>query len=210
MKRDCVVLGGGGHAKMVLETLSREGRYRPMGVTDLIHREGKLLGVPYLGTDAVLPDLRKKGTRYFVVGLAGVPDNRPRSALFRKGIKAGLTPVTTVHPSAVVAKSAKLGAGSVIFPRAVVNPDAVVGDNVIVNTGAVVEHDARIADHAHVCPGVVLCGGVEIGEGAFVGAGSVVIQGVRIGGWAVVGAGSIVRKDVPEGGRVAGVPAISY
>jgi UDP-perosamine 4-acetyltransferase len=208
MKKSCVVLGGGGHAKVVVETLLNEGKCRPMGVTDPRISEGKLLGVPYVGDDEVLPKLLKKGVRAFVVGLAGVPDNRPRAALFQKGKEAGMVPVTTVHPKAVVAKSATLGAGTVVFPRAVVNPDCVLGQNVIVNTGAVVEHDVRIADHAHVCPGTVLCGGVEVGEGAFVGAGAVVTQGVRIGAWAVIGAGSTVRKDVPEGGRVAGVPAI--
>jgi UDP-perosamine 4-acetyltransferase len=210
MRRECVVLGGGGHAKVVLETLIQEGRYRPIGVTDVRIRKGMLMGVPYLGDDKVLTEVRKKGTRFFVVGVAGVPDNRARAALFQKGIRAGLSPLTTIHPSAVVSKSATIAAGSVVLPRTVINPDCVIGTNVIVNTGAVVEHDVQIADHAHVCPGSVLCGSVKVGEGAFVGAGSVVIQGIRIGAWAVVGAGATVRTDVPDAARVAGVPAVPF
>lgn len=207
MSRACVVIGGGGHAKMVIEALRCEGKWRPVAVTDPDARKGVVAGVPIVGSDKTLPALRKKGIRAFVVGLGGVPDNRPRSSVFRTGRDAGLAPATPVHPSAIVAKSARLGAGTVVLPGAVVNPDSVVGENVIVNTGAVVEHDVRIADHAHVCPGAVLCGSVEVGEGAFIGAGAVVIQGVRIGAWSVVGAGSVVLMDVPAGVRVAGVPA---
>ena len=192
---------------MVLEALLREKKTRPVGVTDLRVRSGTLLGVPYLGDESILPGLKKKGTRSFVVGVGGVPDNRPRAAVFQKGLDAGLSPVSAIHPSAVVAKSATIGAGTVVLPGAIINPDAVLGRNVIVNSCAVVEHDARIADHAHVCPGAILCGTVQVGEGAFIGAGAVVIQGVRIGAWAVVGAGSVVLRDVPDGIRVAGAPA---
>lgn len=192
---------------MVIETLVREGKHRPVGVTDLRPREGTVLGVPILGDDSVLPGLRKKGMRAFVVGVGGVPDNHPRAGVYQQGLDAGLTPVTAIHPSAAVAKSASLGPGTVVMPLAAVNPDCVIGTNVIVNTRAVVEHDTRIADHAHVGPGAVLCGSVVVGEGAFIGAGAVVIHGIRIGDWAVVAAGAIVIRDVPDGGRVAGSPA---
>ncbi len=206
MSRACVVLGAGGHAKVVLETLRKEGKCKPVGLTDL-RAKGKLLGVPILGDDSVLPGLRKKGTRAFVVGVGGVPDNHPRAAVFQHGLDAGLTPISTVHPSAVVSPSASVGAGTMILARALVNAGAEIGRNVIVNSAAVVEHDVRIADHAHVCPGAVVCGEARIGEGAFVGAGAVVIQGVRIGAWAVVGAGAVVVRDVPDAGRVVGAPA---
>jgi UDP-perosamine 4-acetyltransferase len=207
MRPACVILGGGGHAKMVLDALRGEGKYRPVGVTDPKAVAGDALGIPVLGDDRVLPELKKRGIRRFVVGVGGVADNRVRAGVYRTGCAAGLRPVAAVHPSALIAAGAKVGPGTVVLPRAVVNPGGEVGANVIVNTAAVVEHDARIADHAHVAPGAILCGGVEVGEGAFIGAGAVVRQGVRIGAWAVVGAGSVVLKDVPAGGRVAGVPA---
>ena len=207
MKRTCVVLGGGGHAKVVIETLLQEGKVRPVGVTDLRIRRGAILGVPIVGDLTALAAIKEKGTQSFVVGVGGVPDNRPRAAVFQQGLDAGLTPIATIHPSATVARSASIGPGTVVFPQATINPDSAIGANVIVNTRAVVEHDVGIGDHAHICPGAVLCGSVVVGEGAFIGAGAVVIQGVRIGDWAVVGAGATVIRDVPDGGRVAGVPA---
>ena len=209
MKPACIVIGGGGHAKMVLEILRLQRKVRIAGVADPNRALKSVAGLPVLGGDEVLPDARKRGIGCFAVGVGGVPDNRPRAALYRKAVEAGLKPLQAIHPSSVVSKSAVLGAGTMVLPGAVINPDAVLGVNVIVNSAAVVEHDVRIADHAHVAPGAVLCGGAEIGEGAFIGAGAVVIQGVRIGAWAVVAAGAVVLKDVPARARVAGVPARS-
>lgn len=205
--RRCVVLGGGGHAKMVIEVLRCEGKVELAGVTDLRGGTGAVLGAPILGDETLIPGLARKGIHWFVVGVGGVPDNRPRSELYRRACGAGLKPLFTIHPSAVVAKSATIGPGTVVMPGVVINPDALLGANVIVNTRAVVEHDARIGDHVHVCPGAVLCGGCEVGQGAFIGAGAVLRQGVRVGDWSVVAAGAVVLTDVPPGGRVAGVPA---
>jgi UDP-perosamine 4-acetyltransferase len=207
MKPGCVVIGGGGHATMVLEALRLQGKVRIVGVTDPDRGRKSVAGVPVLGDDGILDQARRLKIRCFSVGVGSVGDNRPRAQLYRRAIESGLKPVQAIHPSAVVSPRATVGPGTMIFPRAVVNPGSELGANVIVNSAAVVEHDVRIADHAHVCPGAVLCGGVHVGEGAFIGAGAVVIQGVRIGAWAVVAAGAVVHKDVPEGGRVAGIPA---
>ncbi len=208
MKPACLVLGGGGHAKMVIEVLRLEGKVRIVGVTDLRKDFDEVAGVPVLGGEEFIDQARKRKIRCFAVGVGGVPDNRPRTSLYQRGLAAGLTPVIGVHPSAVVAESAVLGKGTMVLPKAVVNPEAVLGENVIVNTGAVVEHEVRVGSHAHVCPRAVLCGRAEIGEGAFIGAGAVVIQGVRVGAWAVVAAGAVVHKDVADGARVGGVPAV--
>lgn len=203
----CVVLGGGGHGRMVIEVLRCEGKYRPAGVTDRRRKAATLLGIPCLGDEGVLPQLPGRGIRHFVVGVGGVPDNRPRAALFEKARRAGLTAISTVHPSAVVSREATLSEGCVVMPRAVINPGASLGANVIVNTASVIEHDARLGDHVHVCPGAILLGGVEVGEGSFIGAGAIIRQGLRLGAWSVVGAGAVVLSDVGPGARVGGIPA---
>jgi UDP-perosamine 4-acetyltransferase len=93
LRSRCVVLGGGGHAKMVVETLLAEGKHRAVGVTDP-KPPLEILGVPIPGDDQVLLELRKRGVRTFAVGLGDLPDNRPRVVLFRTGIAAGLKPVS--------------------------------------------------------------------------------------------------------------------
>ncbi|HEV8628838.1 MAG TPA: NeuD/PglB/VioB family sugar acetyltransferase [Thermoanaerobaculia bacterium] len=191
-----LVLGAGGHAKVVVATLQAAGAEVAAVLDDAPGRQGASLGgVPVGGPVAA------------VIGgaaICAIGDNRAR-----QGVVAGLATAwaTAVHPSAVVHESVLLGPGTVVFAGAVVQPDAVLGAHVIVNTGATVDHDCRLGDFVHVAPGAHLCGGVTVDEGALLGVGCAVAPGVRIGAWATVGAAAAVVADVPAGATVIGVPA---
>jgi UDP-perosamine 4-acetyltransferase len=204
-----VLLGGGGHARVIIEILRESRVATPVAILD---RDAALwgtdvLGVPVWGGDDRLADVVKNTIRTFVVGVGGVGDNRPRRRLWELGLRHGLVGLTVRHPSAVCSPTADLGAGTVLFPQAVVNAGARLGVNVIVNTAAVVEHDCDVGDHAHVATGARLCSTVRVGVGAHVGAGATVRQRLRIGERAVIGAGAVVVTDVPADTVVVGVPA---
>ena len=206
--RACV-LGGGGHARVVIESLQASGEAEVCAVIDAdSSRWGTtVVGVPIVGGDEALPALHAQGMTHFVVGLGGVGDNGPRRRLFELGRQHGLTPLTVQHPSAIRSPSARVGGGSFLAPRAVVQAGAVLGENVIVNTGAVIEHDCVVGDHAHVATGAYLSGMVVVEPGAHIGAGAVVRQQMIIGADALVGAGAVVVKPVKAGAIVVGVPA---
>ena len=204
-----IILGGGGHARVLIESLHASGLAESVCVLDEDFSlwGNDLLGVPILGGDDLLPQLMQQGATHFVVGLGSVGDNRPRRHLFELGLSSGLIPLTVTHPAAVFSKWARIGNGSVLFPCAVVNTCASLGVNVIVNTGAIVEHNCVIGDHVHLATGSRLCGAVHVANGAHIGAGSVVREGISIGAGAIVGAGALVVKDVEPGSVVVGVPA---
>lgn len=191
-----VVVGAGGHAKVVVDAARCAGHDVVAILDDRTDIE-TVLGVPIT---VRIADVRADG---FVVALG---DNGARSRAFAEHIRS-VTPVTVVHPDAVVAKSARIGVGSVILAGVVVNAEAVIGDDVILNTRCSIDHDCRIDAHAHIAPGVTICGGTHVAEGALVGAGSSVIPRIRIGQWSVVGAGASVVADVPDGETHAGTPA---
>jgi UDP-perosamine 4-acetyltransferase len=201
----CVILGGGGHARVVIDCLRLACLCEPVAILDANASlwGGNVDDIPVRGGDEQLPSLLAEGVRFFAVGLG----QGPRAKLFKIGLEAGLQPVSAIHPRSIVSTRARVGAGTQIFAAAVVNPGANVGDNVIINTGAIIEHDCVLADHVHIASGACLAGGIHVDEGAFVGAGSTVRQGLRIGTKAVVGAGAVVTKDVSPGQTVAGVPA---
>lgn len=207
----CVILGAGGHARVVLDALVAQARWSRYAFLDrdpALHGR-TISGVPVAGDDDDLVHAGRNGFTHFIVGVGGVGDNAPRSALFEKGLAAGLEPATALHPAAHLAASCAIGDGTAVLAGAIVNPDAAVGRNVVLNTGCIVEHDCRIGDHVQVSPGAIVLGGVSIGHMAYIGAGAVLIQGVRIGEGAVVGAGAVVLADVPDGARAVGVPAVS-
>ena len=197
-----VVLGAGGHAKVVVSTLGAAGAAVTAILDDDPARHGAALaGVPVRGP---LAEARGACAAEGATAICALGQNRARQR-----VAGGLVLPWTVavHPSAVVDESVEVGGGTVIFAGAVVQPGAILGAHVIVNTGASVDHDCRIGDFVHLGPGVRLCGGVTVEEGALLGVGCAVVPGVRIGAWASVGAGAAVVADVPPGATVVGVPA---
>lgn len=205
----CIIFGGGGHAKVLIESL-RAGN--PSLSLVILDRDrscwGKLvLDVPIRGPFSLLPELVADGARFFAVGVGGVRDNGPRKDLFDQGISHGLQPLTIRHPTAHCSQWANVGAGCQLLPGCIVNAGAELGRNVIVNSGAIVEHDCKIGDHVHVASGAVLASTVTVGSLAHIGCGAVVRQLTSVGEGAIVGAGAVVVEDVPPGTTVVGVPA---
>lgn len=201
-----VILGGGGHARVVAETLVALGR-APCGY--LAPEPAALAGAlgPYLGDDGAIQAAAGAAEWVFALGL-GFVDRA--GALHRARLLARLDPgrlVSPCHPAAVIAASARIGAGAFIGPGAIVGTLAEVGIGAIVNSGAIVEHDCRIGANTHVATGSRMGGNVRIGANTLVGAGATILQGVRIGEGVIVGAGAVVLRDVPDGATVTGIPA---
>lgn len=194
MNREVILLGGGGHAKVVIDCLLGQDR-KVIAVFDK-RNTGPLLGVPRF--QDYNPELFKRA-----VVLVAIGDNKVRQVLAGQ-IAHSFT--NAVHPSAIVSSFTEMGVGTMILHRAVVQAGSNIGNHVILNTGSQVDHDGNIGDFVHIAPRAVLCGNVTIGEGTLIGAGAVVLPGVTIGKWAVIGAGSVIRKDVGDHAVVAGVP----
>lgn len=201
-----VVLGGGGHAKVVIDILQSYPSLELIGITDQnTERHGQeILGVPIIGDDSILPELIDSGVSHAFVAIGG---NSLRKELFEETVELGFRFANAVHPKAIISSSAKLGQGIAIMGGVTINTDCIINDNVIINTGANIDHECRIAKHVHIAPGATLAGNVTVGEGAFIGAGTTIIQGVCIGEDVIVGAGAVVLHDVAPNTTVAGVPA---
>ena len=205
----CVILGGGGHARVLIDCLQFSGVAQIYGVLDPDRsRWGQnMLDVPIVGGDELLAEIKLRGVECFAVGLGGTGNNRPRQRLFEFAMSRGLQPLTITHPSSSVSRWAMIGEGSQLLPGSVVNAGATLGMNVIVNSGAIVEHDCAIGSHVHVATGAKLASTVRVGAGAHIGAGATVRQGVAIGDGAIVGAGAVVIAEVEPYTVVVGVPA---
>jgi sugar O-acyltransferase (sialic acid O-acetyltransferase NeuD family) len=206
-----VGLGAGGHAKVLIEILRTQDCFELVGLLDPDSElKGKsILGVPVLGDDTMLLDLRTKGIRYFFVGIGSVGEASKRKRLYEEGLALNMEPVSSIHPGAIISPSVEMGKGCMIMAGAVMNACVSLGDNVIVNTGAVLDHDCCIGSHAHVATGAHLSGTVRVGQGAHIGAGAVIRNNIHIGDGAVVGIGAAVIRDVAANDVVVGVPARS-
>lgn len=204
--RAVVILGGGGHAKVLISVV-RKLSWTIVGYVD--QRDvGPVLGAPHAGDDGVLPGLLVRHPGCVAALGVGKVDASARRADLQSATEAlGFEFPAIVSPNAVVNHEVELGAGTAVFDGAVVNAGAVLGPTCIVNTNATVEHDCRIGTNVHIAPGATVSGDVTIGEHTFVGAGAVVIHGVRIAASCVIGAGSMVTHDLIEPGTYVGAPA---
>lgn len=206
MTKPVVILGGGGHARVVIDALRCAG-HTVAGVIDPQPEVARSLpnGVPWLGRDLSQAKASEAQVAIGVGSLKAGADNA-RIRLFGEAKAAGFDILSFRHPSAIVAGDVALGEGAQVMAGAILQPGVRTGINCIVNTGASLDHDCRLGDHVHVAPGVVLSGTVEVGNGAHLGTGAIVIQNVRIGDWAMIAAGAVVTMDVAPGARVAPGP----
>jgi UDP-perosamine 4-acetyltransferase len=204
---DVLLLGAGGHGKVVLDILRAAGEYNPVGFVDADPALAgtSVGGVPVLGAVNLLGKLKQK--HKLKAAIVSIGDNRARRTYATLLLKHGFELINAIHPSAVVSPSARLGRNVAIAAGAVICADAQIGDSVIVNTSAVVDHECRIAEGVHIAPGALLAGRVQVGAGAFIGLGAKVIQCLTIGENATIGAGAAVIEDISPNTTAVGVPA---
>ncbi len=202
-----VIWGASEHARVVADIVRLQGTYSIVGFLDDLHPErrgDRFCGAAVLGGREQLDLLPGQGVRHI---LPGFGDCKMRLELTALVEARGFVLAVAVHPSAVVAQDAVLGAGTVLVAGAVVNPGARIGRSVIINTAASIDHDCVIGDAVHICPGVHLAGRVVVGQATQVGIGATVVDGVRIGAGVLIGAGAVVVRDIPDNVVAYGVPA---
>lgn len=206
MNRKVVILGAGGHAKVI---------------ADIIEKSNDIL-LGFLDDAKLIDEVIIKEKQYKVIGrindcsniqkenkdvefIIGIGNNEIRKKISETHKE--LKYYTAIHPSTQIALDVEIGEGTVLMPNTCVNTSAKIGKHCIVNTGSIVEHDNVIHDYVHISPNATLCGTVEIGELTHIGAGSTIRNNISICEKCVIGAGSVVVKNISERGTYMGVPA---
>ena len=201
---DIVIIGAGGHSKVVADAAIRTG-FTVVGFLDDHATTAPLPGYDVIGT---VPDLvHSPHLHNDMLAIVAIGDNRTRMQVIEMLELARVRYATVIDPSAVVSRYASIAEGTVILQGAIVNAGTVVGQHAILNTGCTIDHDCKIGSYAHISPGVNLAGGVTVGEGTHLGIGSCVTPGCSVGDWSVVGAGAAVVKNIRANCIAVGVPA---
>lgn len=204
-RRPMIILGGGGHARVLADGLRLAGR-EVLGFTAPVRQAPLAPGIDWLGDDAVLAG-HDPAAVALVNGIGSVGRTTARQQLFTQLAGRGYEFAAVRHPAAIVSElDVVIGQGCQLLASSLLGPGARLGDNVLLNSRSVVEHDCWVGDHSHVATGAILCGGCHVGSGVHVGAGATVIQGITIGDGAIIAAGAVVTKNVEPLTLVAGVP----
>lgn len=204
--RRAIIVGAGGHARVVANLLSQLPNLIVVGIVDRVASslDEKIGQFSVIGTFAEMPAWRERGVNWAALALG---DNGERAEMFASLKQLGFGILSAKHPTAVVESDVCQGEGVIICAGALICTLTNLGDNVLVNTGAIVDHECVIGEHAHVGPGCTIAGRVRIGARSFIGAGSTIRDHTTVGTDVIVGAGSVVVRDIPDGAVAYGVPA---
>ncbi len=205
MAERLVILGAGGHAKMVIEAARSQGEFEPaVCLAQGALPKQRILDVPVEDESIdLLRELKADGFHAFVA----IGSNKLRRKLTNTLVEIGLPIATIIAKNAWKSPSARIEDGCVLMPGAIVGADASIGAGAIINTAASVDHDCSIGAFAHIAPGTHLAGNVHIGEAAFLGVGVSVIPERKIGSHSTIGAGGVVVCDIPNDEVWVGCPA---
>jgi len=199
-----LILGAGGHGRVVADAARLTGRWTTVAFLDDRHADlGAVDGLPVLGSFAASKGLVGR----YRQAVAAVGDNRLRLQVLKVLRKEGFELPSIIHPGAIVGSDVILGEGTVVLAQSVINVGARLAEGCIVNTGATVDHECVIGRGVHLSPGVHLGGNVIVGDRTWLGVGAVVRNGVTIGKDVMVGVGAAVIDDLPDGVTAVGVPA---
>lgn len=196
MKDKLLIIGAGGHGKVVADVALSTGKYTEISFLDDTQKE---FTFPIIGK--LCEAVKYLNTHDFFVAIG--------NASVRKKIMKSLNAeyVTLIHKSAVIGTNVEIGKGTVVMPGAIINACTSIGCGVIVNTSSSIDHDCVIGDYCHISVGAHLCGTVNVEDMTWIGAGATISNNISVCDNCMIGAGAVVVKDIKEKGTYVGVPA---
>ena len=203
-----VLVGAGGHCKVIIDIIKSVGEYDIIGVTDTTFRGQKLvLDIPIIGDDSILKKLYNDGVKNAFVCIGALQNIKLRDKIYNKLKDIGFNIPVLIHKDAIVSSYASIAAGTCVMPGAIINPGVFIEENCIINTGVVIEHDCKIQRNTHISPKACIAGAVKVGHDTHVGMGSCIIQALHIGNNVIIGAGAVVINNVVDNVVAVGVPS---
>jgi acetyltransferase EpsM len=153
MKEGIVIIGAGGHGKVIADAIIKAGKYDLKGFVD-----AKLpVGTKVFGDYEIIESQENIGTLIndstrFIIGIG---NNEVRKMIYTQ-FSNKLAWATVVHPSAVISYNVLIGEGSVVLANSVINADSKVGAFTIVDSGVIVDHECEVGDFSHLTIGTLV------------------------------------------------------
>jgi sugar O-acyltransferase (sialic acid O-acetyltransferase NeuD family) len=197
VSKPIIVIGGGGHAGVILDILKSENR-EILGFSSIqkVSAHSVFNNIPQLMDDEAVFDFDPNDV-VLVNGIGPSPEGNLRHKIFMKFSDCGFQFEKVIAASAYVSFFSSIGPGVQIFPNASVQTEAIISENAVINTGAIIEHNCLVGARSHIAPGAILCGQVNVGSDVYIGAGAKIIQNISIGSGSIIAMGASVVRDVP-------------
>ena len=202
MHNKLVIIGAGGHGKVVADIALKIQKYKEIVFLDDNENVKECLGFPIVGKSENVEQYIEESDFFVAIG-----NGNTRKRVTEYLVEQGANVISLIHPSAAIGSGVTIGKGTVVMAGVVINSDAKIGQGCIINTCSSVDHDCALGNYVHVAVGAHICGTVNVGENTWIGAGAIVKNNVDVCNNCMIGAGTVVIKDIKEVGTYVGSPA---
>lgn len=193
MKKEILLIGGGGHCHSCIDVIEQEGKYQIAGIIDKKELVGqKVLDYKIIGSDDDLQELFKT-YQYAIITLGQIHTSQIRKKIYNTLKDIGYTLPVIISPKAYVSKHAQIQEGTIIMHDVIVNAASNIAKNCIINSKALIEHDAVIGQHCHISTAAIVNGHVKIGSDCFIGSNATVCHSAIIEDGSFIKAGSLYK-----------------
>ncbi|MGD6794149.1 hypothetical protein [Metabacillus indicus] len=145
MNSNLLILGAGGHGRVVKETANA---MRNFGKIDFLDDK----------SDVAIGKL--KDYKYFVSNytytFVALGSNELRMQWMEMLNEAGFKISTLTHPTAYISPSATIATGTIVCAKTVINTNVSVKKGCIVSIGALIDHDSVIEEFCHINTGAII------------------------------------------------------
>lgn len=146
--KNLLIIGAGGHGKVVKETAESTGVFNKIDFLD----DNSDIAI------GMCKDYTKFTDEYKYAFVAiGNPEIRQK--WLDKLIDAGYEIPIIIHPTAYVSPSASVDIGSFIGINAVINTGAVIKKGCIIGIGSLVDHDSYMGEYSYINAGAIVKSG---------------------------------------------------
>ena len=160
-----IILGAGGHGKVVADLAKQTGKYK-----EVFFLDDNSLGAEVIGKCSQYLEFQSADTEMY----PAFGNNTARVQWENKLLEAGISLAKIIHPLAYVSPLTEVASGCVVMPYAVVNTGTKIKKACIINIGSMVDHDCILEEGCHLAPGAIVKGENHLPEGTKVDSGEVV------------------------------------
>ncbi|OFX68920.1 MAG: hypothetical protein A2X12_05260 [Bacteroidetes bacterium GWE2_29_8] len=155
------------------------------------------LGLPVIPFEDINTMFPPDNYKIFIA-LAYKELNRNREKKYKEAKLKGYKFASFIHPTAIIAKNAKLGDNLLILENNIIQPFVKVGNNVIMWGSDFIGHDSIIEDNCFLSINVIIGGYVKISANSFLGLNSTIKNTVNVGKFNIIGASAVILKDTND------------
>jgi sugar O-acyltransferase (sialic acid O-acetyltransferase NeuD family) len=192
LKKNIILVGGGGHCVSVIDIIENGNEFNILGILDSNIPENNVLGYKVLGGDNLIPKLVNENT-YFLITVGQIKSYNIRKNIAKNLSKNKAKVATVISNLAYVSKHAKIDEGTIVMNHAVVNAKSKIGKNCIINTKSNIEHGVTIGDFCHISTCAVVNGDSLVGKGSFIGSNATISNGISIKENSIISAGTFIK-----------------